>query len=305
MDVTVIIPLYNKAREIARAVQSAAAQTLPPREIIVVDDGSTDGSGDIVRASGLPSVRVICQTNSGVSAARNRGIVEAQSEYVALLDGDDEWQPDYLATIARLVAQYPSCDAYATAFRIRQGERFYPARNPSAEGVVDFFAESLSRYVLIPSSTTLRREAALAAGGFPEGMRMGEDQYMWTKIARAGKVCFSPRVCVNYSRSASNRSAASFRAEHTVYSFEDLYDPAADDSSNEYVARAALGKAIVCSVKGGTEEARRAARFFAYTRRNRRLLHRLRLLNALPPLLRPWADNAYNALAWLLAKKGL
>lgn len=230
---------------------------------------------------------------------------EARGEYAALLDGDDAWEPDYLTQIEHLIATYPGCGAYATSFCVDDGHGLTPGNTPQTEGIVDFFAESLSRYVLIPSSTTLRRETALSLGGFPEGMRMGEDQYLWTKIARTSRVCFSPARLVRYSKAASNRSAAIYRPEQTRFSLEDLYDPSSTDLSNEYIARAALGKALVVSAKGGTAEAARTAKFFAYTRHDQRTLHKLRILNALPAGWRSPLLNAYNRLAWAIARKGM
>ena len=88
-DISVIIPLYNKASSIERTVRSVLGQRVQPREIIVVDDGSTDGSADIVRRIASPLVRLITQENRGVSAARNRAMAEATGRWVALLDGDD------------------------------------------------------------------------------------------------------------------------------------------------------------------------------------------------------------------------
>ena len=244
-DISVVIPLYNKEKEIACTLRSVLAQTSQPLEIIVVDDGSTDGSAARVEEIGSPLIRLIQQENRGVSAARNRAMQEACGEYAALLDGDDTWEPGYLAEIERLIAAYPGCGAYATSFNVDDGHHLTPGDTPQTEGVVDFFTEALSHYVLIPSSTTLRRKPALSLGGFPEGMRLGEDQYLWTKLARTSPVCFSPARLVRYSKAASNRSAAIYRPEQTRFSFEDLYEPAARDSSNEYVARAALGKALV------------------------------------------------------------
>ncbi len=305
--ISVIIPLYNKRESIARAIASVVAQSVVPREIIVVDDGSTDGSGEIVGklATENPIIKLITQPNRGVSAARNRAIETATGEYVALLDGDDAWSEGYISEICRLIDTYPDCGAYATGFHVVDGAQRVVGDTPQNEGVVDFFAESQRHYVLIPSATTLDRSLVLRLGGFPEGMRMGEDQYLWTKIARTAKVCFSPTPLVDYSRSGENRSAAIYRPELSTHSLEELYDPSADDGSNEYLARVALGKGLIQSIKGGTEEARRVAEFFSYTRLHRRALRKLRLLNALPVGWRATALNIYNRLAWLIARKGL
>ena len=156
-DISVVVPLYDKEREIARTLRSALAQTLRPREILVVDDGSTDRSAAIVAAIAAEdphgTIRLIRQPNAGVSAARNRAIAEARGRWVALLDGDDLWRPGYLAEIAQMIATHPGCGAYATAFDIRTGTRLTPAATPAEGGLVDFFRESLARYVLIPPPT--------------------------------------------------------------------------------------------------------------------------------------------------------
>ena len=106
MNVSVVIPLYNKARHIARAIDSIVTQTYGDLELIVVDDGSSDGGGDIVRRYTDPRIRLIVQANAGPGAARNRGLREAKGELVAFLDADDQWLPDYLQTSVALLEQY-------------------------------------------------------------------------------------------------------------------------------------------------------------------------------------------------------
>lgn len=303
--ISVIIPLYNKASEIERTLRSVARQSVQPLEIIVVDDGSTDGSAEVVEAMALPLVRLVRQQNMGVSAARNRAMQMAQGEWVALLDGDDSWQVEYLENVERMIECYPAVGAIGTAFWVDDGKKMVEGDTPDKEGVVDFFAESMSRYVLIPSATVVRRDLALAMGGFPEGMRMAEDQYLWTKIARTAQVAFSPRRLVVYSRAAENRSASIYRPEQTTHSLEELYDTDADEISNEYVARVALGKALIESARGGTAAAQRAVEFFSYNRCSLRLARKVKVLNALPAKLRPAVLATYNWLAWVIARKGL
>lgn len=305
-SISVVIPLYNKQREIGEAVRSALAQTLLPREIIVVDDGSTDGGAEIVRTIGSPLVRLVSQPNAGVCAARNHGIEESAGEYIALLDADDAWEPGFLAEITAMIDQFPGCGMYCTAFNIVSDDGLYPAQTPAQRGVVgNFFRDSAHQYIAIPSACCIPRRVFDNVGLFPDGMKIAEDLYMWIRIARRYPVCFSPERLVRYSRVASNRSATSYTPEQTVYSFEELYDPNAPEEDREFVARAALGKALVISAKGGTKEAARAARFFAYTKTYRRTLRKVRLLNALPASWRGPAIRFYNALAWRLARKGL
>ena len=205
-----------------------------------------------------------------------------------------------------MAAEFPGCGIYSTAFNIVSHDGRFPAPTPTERGVVaDFFRDSAHRYISIPSASAVPRAVFETVGGFPEGMKIGEDLYMWIKIARRYKVCFSPKPLANYSKVASNRSSAIYTPERTRYSFEELYDPVAADGYNEFVARAALGKALIISAKGGTKDAARAIRFFGYTKTYRRTLHKVRILNALPRSWRGPLIGLYNSLAWRIARKGL
>ena len=142
-SISVIIPLYNKEREIAGTLRSVLAQTLQPAEIVVVDDGSTDRSAEVVETvaagEGGGAIRLVRQSNAGVSVARNRGAAEAQGEYVAFLDADDEWESGFLAEIAALIREFPGCGIYSTAFWVVDGKGRFPAPCPERRGVVDNF----------------------------------------------------------------------------------------------------------------------------------------------------------------------
>ncbi|NLB79493.1 MAG: glycosyltransferase family 2 protein, partial [Clostridiaceae bacterium] len=114
--VSVVIPLYNKAPYIMRSLRSVLAQSYQNFEIVVVDDGSTDGGGDIVLSVGDPCIRLIRQENGGVSAARNRGIQEAKADLIAFLDADDEWKPSFLELILDMYSNYPDAGLYGTCY---------------------------------------------------------------------------------------------------------------------------------------------------------------------------------------------
>lgn len=303
---SVIIPLYNKEREIEGTIRSVLSQTRLPDEIVVVDDGSTDRSAEIVQRIDSPLIRLVAQPNAGECAARNRAIAEARGEYLALIDADDEWEPGFLAEIEAMIGEFPGCGLYCTGFSVVSHDGLFPARGLDRRGVVgNFFRDSAHRYIAIPSASCIPREVIDTVGGFPEGMKMAGDLYMWIKIARRYRVCYSPERLARYSKVASNRSATSYTPERTAYSFEELYDPAAPEEEREFIARAALGKALIQCVKGGTEEARRAARVFGWTKVYRRTLRKVRLLNRLPVRWRGPLLDLYNAVAWRLARKGL
>ena len=143
-------------------------------------------------------------------------------------------------------------------------------------------------------------------GGFPEGMRLGEDQWLWIRMMQEGcTFCFSPMSLVRYSKQASNRSAAIYRAEKSEHTIAELYIADQMPTLNEYIARVGIGKAITQCVRGGTEDAQKAIEAFGYTRSSRSQLRRLRILNSMPAGLRPVVDSIYSSLAWLLMRRGL
>ncbi|MBO5661485.1 MAG: glycosyltransferase family 2 protein [Tidjanibacter sp.] len=308
---SVIIPLYNKERDVEATLRSVLAQTLRPLEIVVVDDGSTDRSAEIVESLGEPLVRLIRQANAGECAARNRAMREARGDLFALVDADDCWKPEFLEEVAAMVAEWPDCGLYSTAFEVVSPTGRVRGNCPTERGVVEnFWRESMSHYVTIPSATVIPRRVVEELGGFPEGMKMGGDQWMWIKIASRHRVCFSPRALCEYSMVAANRSSAIYTPEQTPYTLEEFLQPPYESAAEnpwrgEFVAKCAIGKALTLTAKGDEQFGRRVVRNFGYTRHYRRGLTKLRLLLALPRRLRLPLHNFYNRWAWRLAHKGL
>jgi hypothetical protein len=195
----VVVPLYNKADTVVRTLQSALRQTCEAREIIVVDDGSSDHGASLVRAIGDPRMRLIQQPNSGVSVARNRGIAETSSELVAFLDADDEWIPNHLETLAALRNRCAGCDVFASGYLIRTGDgvdRHPVIRRRNLIGsdgvVVDYFTLACRSDPPIWSSAVAVSKAALEQiGGFPPGIAQGEDLLTWARLAARYRVAIS------------------------------------------------------------------------------------------------------------------
>lgn len=193
-SVSVIIPAYNAERFIESALESVLAQTLPPLEILVIDDGSSDGTA--AQAAATPGVRCLRQANAGVSAARNRGIEEARGRFVAFLDADDVWEPEKLAT------QLEALDDSRFAFsaRIETSLGLQPLRvvtggynGPLVEGLLFH-----GNVVGTPSSVVAPLDALRAAGCFDTRLSMCADWDLWIRLAVNLKGIHSARPLVRY-----------------------------------------------------------------------------------------------------------
>ncbi len=299
---SVVIPLYNGRDKVRKAVEGALAQTVPPLEVIVADDGSTDGGAGEFADS---RVRVIRQANAGVSAARNRGVAEAKGEYIAFLDADDWWEPGFLAEIAGMIDAYPGCGIYCTGYRIhRPNGTFENDRSIMQRGVIDhYFRVAFSANVCWTSACVIPRRVCIGVGGFPEGMRRGQDLYMWTKVALRYPVCYSPARLSNYNLVGGGNSRKGYRLEAREYSFMALRREG-DDDLDEYLARYEIGLGILQSVNGYTARARKVERETAFTRRYRLGWWKLWTLNRLPAWLRGPALEIYKRAAWLISSRG-
>jgi len=225
-DVSVVIPAYNATNFLAETLASVFAQTVPPAEIIVVDDGSTDDTAGIARDLG---VTVISRANGGISAARNTGVRAARSEYVALLDADDLWMPEKLevqvaALAAATVPSFSFTDFHTFDSRgvraARSELRAHPAfrrtvrRAPSGANVVVSASESrpvLPDMYFMPSSAVVRRADVLAAGGFDESLPACEDTEFFLRLFKLVPAIAVMRPLLRYRRHEAQNTASPTR----------------------------------------------------------------------------------------------
>lgn len=234
MRVSVIIPLFNKAPFIERALRSIAAQTFTDFEIIVVDDGSTDTGVKIVECFNDARLRIIKQENAGPGAARNRGLREARGEFVAFLDADDEWLPNYLGESLQLLDEH-GADAAASV----SGYIEHPAgisretiwrQRGLRDGKMRLSAETQPRRAMAllaymtPCTTVARTDALRKLGGFYERDRCayGEDAHLWLKLMlnESVIVTLKPLTLIHFEASGATQTRRSVR---TVEPF--LRDP--------------------------------------------------------------------------------
>lgn len=202
MKISVVIPLYNKEKQIAHTLQSVFKQTFQDFEVVIVDDGSTDGSVAEVEKFCDSRIRLIHQKNAGVAAARNRGIEEAKGDLIAFLDADDEWKPEYLATQYHLSQKYPDCNVFACNYEFRNTEgkvtptiiRKLPFSGE--DGILSNYFEvaSCSHPPLWTSAVMVKKQAIQKIGGFPVGIKSGEDLLTWARLVVKGRIAYSKKV---------------------------------------------------------------------------------------------------------------
>jgi glycosyltransferase involved in cell wall biosynthesis len=214
--VSAIVPVYNGARFLAYAVASARHQSVPPQEIIVVDDGSTDGTSEVARdlAGAIVYVR---QANAGPAAARNHGVARATGEWVAFLDADDQWRPDKLAVQLAVIEKYPEVGmVFGDAAHV-SGHRTVFRSMFEKNGLVGSFLgegpmlptafERLLHCNYIPTSSALvRRGIFEEVGGFDPALRYVEDLDLWFRVAARHRVGFVHDVVVDYREHGANTS---------------------------------------------------------------------------------------------------
>lgn len=204
--ISVVIPLYNKEQSISSTLESVLVQTYKDFEIVVVDDGSTDNSADVVRAIVDDRIVFISQENQGVSAARNTGIFAAKGEYVAFLDGDDLWHPEYLKTLVQLISDYPNATLYGIGYsKINDNKIPINVQPTSMRGEIENPWKNYVGY-WTGSSSSSSRDLLIKVGMFDTRMTHGEDIDMWWRLLLMGKGAYDNRVLAYYRQDAENRA---------------------------------------------------------------------------------------------------
>jgi glycosyltransferase involved in cell wall biosynthesis len=189
VTISVVIPSFNRAEVLPRALHSVLSQTRSPDQVILVDDGSTDGTSDLV-AREFPTVTVLLQENRGVSSARNLGVASSTCKWIAFLDSDDEWLPEKLQVQLNELTRndgYRVC--HCDELWIRRGVRVNPMKKHRKKGGW-IFRDCLPLCVVSPSAVILERALLESIGGFDESLPACEDYDLWLRIAAFHPVLF-------------------------------------------------------------------------------------------------------------------
>lgn len=200
---SIVIPLYNKERQIVDTIKSIHNQTFQDFEIIVVNDGSTDKSLEQLNKIDDKRIRLINQSNSGVSSARNTGIEHAKYNYIAFLDADDRWERNYLEEQFNLIRKYPKEKIFSTSYyEIRNGNIYNPKVNGvdfKEDGILNYFySASISDPIVCTITMVIKKDILLEMGGFPQNIVSGEDLITWAKLASKYQIVFSKKRLAVY-----------------------------------------------------------------------------------------------------------
>ena len=298
--ISVIIPLYNKGEYIERALKSVFAQTFEDYELIVVDDGSTDNGIEIVKQFRDNRLRVIRQANAGPGAARNRGISESSSRYLAFLDADDEWMPCFLEKSIDILRQNPDCDLTASSYYLGK-EKTDISSMFRGRGVIAgswqvrknmSVGEIISAYYIFNSWAILcKRKVVERYGGFrsKQNCNYGEDTYLWVQVMFNHKLYRNLEPLVWYHSEVSQLGPGR-KDQQPLQSFLTDSEPIRQsccaenrEMLEEFLARFALMTAHECaSGNGSLEDTRYLIKTFPLIKKIRWEYAKLKLKMAIP-----------------------
>lgn len=226
---SVIIPLYNKVKFISRSIDSVLDQSIPDFEIIVVDDGSTDGGMEHVSSKYGSKVRLISQTNQGVSSARNTGIRNASFEYLAFLDADDAWHQDFLYWMKYVLEKYPGLGMVGSSYSgTGLPKKFH---DPKISLIDDYFGQADYNTLFTASSTVLHKSFFREKTGFKTNLIKGEDVDVWFRAFDwFKKACYVHAPLMFYDLKASGTTRSIPNLHRTI--FFDIYKEDYDISNH-------------------------------------------------------------------------
>lgn len=231
---SVIIPLYNKALYVEKAIQSVLAQTYKEFELIVVNDGSTDNSLEVVKNCQLSTVncQLIDQSNSGVSTTRNNGVKVAKYDYICFLDADDWWTPTFLEEMRSLILDFPDAGIYGSSyFYVKNG--YSRTVNIGVDkdfirGYINYcavYAKTLAM-PLWTGATIIPKKVFVDMNGFKPTLKLGEDFDLWIRITLKKKVVFlnKPLAFYNQDVELKNRAVGKLHnpATHMLWNLDYL-----------------------------------------------------------------------------------
>lgn len=250
---SVIIPLFNKASYVAKAIQSVLTQTFTDYELIVIDDGSKDDSYSIALKAieGYTNSHLYKQQNAGVSMARNIGVALSQGDCLCFLDADDWWEPSFLEEMSKLIDGFPDAGIYGTNYTIvnetKHKTRVAPIGVESRfeKGYINY-CQTYAKTMAMPLtsiSVAIPRPVFDEMGGFPKGIKLGEDFMLWIRIALKYKVAFLNKPLAYYNQDVDTSHSGTHKKRYDPDTFMTFhFDQFVDDEVKNHDLKVLLDR---------------------------------------------------------------
>lgn len=229
MKISVIIPLYNKESSLSKSINSLYNQLYKDFEVIIVDDGSTDRSLEIAKEIKDPRFRVFSKNNEGVSIARNYGAERAQGDYLAFLDADDEWSPDFLREMNKAINQYPDAEFITGSYVLARGDhrQHKIIGNATEPFVIDNYCKTFLKYktaLCCVGTVCVKKSLFEEVGKFPPKVKRGEDHDLWLRLACRSSLLYLPKPYLQYNLDAENNSRGKYGSHKLSFSYWKWFD---------------------------------------------------------------------------------
>ena len=228
MSISIVIPLYNKEKHIKNTIEHVLQQTYQDFEIVVLNDGSTDKSAEVVRSINDERIKLYEQENQGASVTRNNAVKLAKNELVAFLDADDEWKENYLESLWGLYSEYPNAVIYGTNYEIiENGEKIilnFPGITDEVGLIKSYFASGKVFTPLWTSAVMVKKSIFIELGGFPVSCKICEDVDLWCRFACRGEMAYINRPLAIYRRDSTNMLSKSTDASNYFPFLDDYVD---------------------------------------------------------------------------------
>lgn len=210
VKISVVIPVFNKGFILKETLNSVLQQTFTNYEIILVNDGSTDNSLEVLSNFEDSKIKIYSQENKGASAARNLGIEKSKGEFIAFLDADDYWFPNHLEELVKLSEQFPNCGSYCSRYQIKNTKNsvkspVFKNISPNFNGIVEnYFASNYPFKINITLNQMIPKKILIEMNFFTEGITNGQDLELWTKIAIKYPVAIHNKTTAVYNNYLPN-----------------------------------------------------------------------------------------------------
>ena len=250
---SVVIPLYNKELSISNTIQSVLNQTFQDFEIVVINDGSTDNSLQVVEQINDSRIRIINKPNGGVSSARNRGIKEAKYDWIAFLDGDDLWIDNHLETLKDMIETNPADKVFTTSFIFSDNNNVKVQRESFAYLRVDNYCKAslthFNKTIIWTSVVCVHKQVFDNVVAFNTNYIRGEDVDLWIRISKRYDIIYTDKVTAIYRKDAENRSDVSYVGVKKTFLNDIDFENITDNYERKYYQYFLLNRVKGCILK--------------------------------------------------------